>query len=109
MSEVFQAVWQFLGVQPLQTSVYDLQTNGLVERFNGTLKQMLRKFVSESGKDWLQWVPFLLFAVREVPQASAWFSCFELLYGGTASEYLGCTQRRVGNASPDGGSTRLVP
>lgn len=40
---------------------------------------MLREFVSESGKDWPQWVPFL-FAIREVPQASTGFSPFEL-YG----------------------------
>lgn len=42
---------------------------------------MLRRFVSENRKDWPQWVPFLLFAIREVPQASTGFSPFELLYG----------------------------
>lgn len=80
MSEVLQAVRQFLGVQPLRTSIYHPQTNGLVEQFNGTLKHMLIKFVSDSGKDWPQWVPFLLFAIRELPQASTRFSPFELLY-----------------------------
>lgn len=42
---------------------------------------MLRKFVSETGSDWDQWLPYLLFAYREVPQASTGFSPFELLYG----------------------------
>lgn len=42
---------------------------------------MLRKFVSETGRDWDQWLPYLLFAYREVPQASTGFSPFELLYG----------------------------
>lgn len=42
---------------------------------------MLRKFVSESGKDWDQWLPYLLFAYREVPQSSTGFAPFELLYG----------------------------
>ncbi|GAA6067094.1 uncharacterized protein LOC113101110, partial [Tachysurus ichikawai] len=42
---------------------------------------MLRKFVSDTGKDWDKWLPFLLFAYREVPQASTGFSSFKLLYG----------------------------
>ncbi|KAI4883507.1 hypothetical protein NFI96_029468 [Prochilodus magdalenae] len=56
------------------------KTDGLVERLNQTLKQMLRKFVNETGTDWDQWLPYLLFAYREVPQASTGFSPFELLY-----------------------------
>lgn len=42
---------------------------------------MLLKFVNDTGKDWDRWLPFLLFAYREVPQASTGFSPFELLYG----------------------------
>ncbi|KAL0170804.1 hypothetical protein M9458_035400, partial [Cirrhinus mrigala] len=55
--------------------------DGLVERFNQTLKNMLRKFVADTGRDWDKWLPFVLFAYREVPQDSAGFSPFELLYG----------------------------
>lgn len=49
---------------------------------------MLQKFVSETGKGWLQWVPFLLFVIREVPQASIGYSPFQLLYGRQLSEAL---------------------
>ena len=42
---------------------------------------MLRKVAKEEGKDWDRFVPYLLFAYREVPQASTGFSPFELLYG----------------------------
>eukprot|EP00731_Ephydatia_muelleri_P003291 Em0001g3291a len=54
--------------------------DGLVERFNGTLKSMLRKTALE-GKDWDKLLPYLLFAYREVPQATTGFSPFELMYG----------------------------
>lgn len=53
----------------------------LVGRYNQTLKTMLRKFGSHTGSDWDWWLPYLLFAYREIPQASTGFSPFELLYG----------------------------
>ena len=42
---------------------------------------MLRRTADEEGKDWDHFIPYLLFAYREVPQASTGFSPFELLYG----------------------------
>ena len=50
-----------------------------MERFNKTLKALLRKATSDIGKDWDKLLPYLLFAYREVPQASTGFSPFELL------------------------------
>ncbi|XDV39343.1 hypothetical protein PO909_008599 [Leuciscus waleckii] len=70
-----------LGIKAIRTTPYHPQTDGLVERFNQTLKNMLRKFVADTGRDWDKWLPFVLFAYREVPQASTGFSPFELLYG----------------------------
>ena len=81
MSKLLKEVYQLLGIRSLRTTPYHPQTDGLTERFNQTLKQMLRKFVDDTGSDWDQWLPYLLFAYREVTQASSGFSPFELLYG----------------------------
>uniref|UniRef100_A0A3B3HAG4 Gypsy retrotransposon integrase-like protein 1 n=3 Tax=Oryzias latipes TaxID=8090 RepID=A0A3B3HAG4_ORYLA len=81
LSTLLSQVYQLLGIKSLRTTAYHPQTDGLTERFNQTIKQMLRKFVNESGTDWDKWLPYLLFAYREVPQASTGFSPFELLYG----------------------------
>ncbi len=51
-----------------------------MERFNKTLKAMLRKAIDKDGRNWLQLLPYLLSAVREVPQSSSGFSPFDLLY-----------------------------
>ncbi len=81
MSRTIRELYELLGIKPVRTSVYHPQTDGLVERFNRTLKTMIRKFVHEDAKNWDKWLEPLLFAVREVPQASTGFSPFELLYG----------------------------
>uniref|UniRef100_A0A8C4X6A1 Gypsy retrotransposon integrase-like protein 1 n=1 Tax=Erpetoichthys calabaricus TaxID=27687 RepID=A0A8C4X6A1_ERPCA len=80
-SDTFREVARLLRISHLKTSVYHPQTDGLVERFNQTLKQMLRKVVSADGRNWDQLLPLVLFAYWEVPQASTGFSPFELLYG----------------------------
>ncbi|KAG6933510.1 hypothetical protein G0U57_019071, partial [Chelydra serpentina] len=81
VAKLMKDLCALLHIRSLRTSVYHPQTDGLVERFNRTLKNMLRKVVSRDRKDWDTLLPYLLFAVREVPQASTGFSPFELLYG----------------------------
>ena len=80
-SKLLGELYRLLNIKALRTSPYHPQTDGLVERFNGTLKGMLRKTAQEDGKDWDKLLPYLLFAYREVPQSSTGFSPFELLYG----------------------------
>ena len=80
-SQLLTEVYRLLHIQPIRTSPYHPQTDGLVERFNQTLKAMLRKTADEEGEDWDKWVPYLLFACRDVPQSSTGFSPFELVYG----------------------------
>lgn len=76
-------VGRLLSLAQLTTTPYHPACNGLVEKFNGTLKQMLRRMAAERPKDWDRYIAPLLFAYREVPQESMGFSSFELLYGRT--------------------------
>lgn len=72
-----------LSIKGLRTTPYHAQGNGLVERFNGTIKNMLKHLCQEQPKEWDRYIPALLFSIREVPQESLQFSPFELLYGCT--------------------------
>ena len=80
-SQLLKELYRLLHIDTLRTTPYHPQTDGLVERFNQTLKSMLRKAALQEGKDWDRLIPYLLFAYREVPQESTGFSPFELLYG----------------------------
>ena len=80
-SKLLSELYNMLHVYAIRTSPYHPQTDGLVERFNNTLKSMLKKTAIQEGKDWDKLLPYVLFAYREVPQASTGFSPFELLYG----------------------------
>ena len=80
-SKLLAEMYCLLHIKALRTSPYHPQCDGLVERFNKTLKEMLRKTAKEEGKDWDKLLPYILFAYREVPQESTGFSPFELLYG----------------------------
>ncbi|GFO04004.1 gypsy retrotransposon integrase-like protein 1 [Plakobranchus ocellatus] len=65
------------------TTLYHPICNGLVERFNATLKTCLRHLCSEQPRQWHRYINPLLFAYREVPLESTHFDLFELLYGRT--------------------------
>ncbi|XP_064463126.1 uncharacterized protein LOC135374051 [Ornithodoros turicata] len=80
-SGLMKEVARLLSIRQLTTTPYHPMTNGLVEKFNGTLKTMLKRMCAERPRDWDRYLSPLLFAYREVPQESLGFSPFELLYG----------------------------
>lgn len=79
-SDLMKEICRLLSVKQLMTTPYHPQCNGLVERFNGTLKGMLKRLATDRPKDWDRYINAALFAYREAPQESLGFSPFELLY-----------------------------
>ena len=67
LSEVLQDTAELLGINQLPTSGGHPQTDGLVERFNRTLKQMLAKMVTKKGRDWdCYWAQYCLHIVQRL-------------------------------------------
>ena len=81
MSEFMQEVSRLLSIKGLTSAPYHPICNGLVERWNGTLKFMLKRLCQDQLKQWHRLINPALFAYREVPQESRGFIPFQLLYG----------------------------
>lgn len=80
MSELIKELCRLLKVSKLVSSPYHPQTNGLVEKFNGTLKKMLKAYAVKEPSKWDKHLPYVLFAYREVPNETTGFSPFEMLF-----------------------------
>lgn len=81
LSSIMKEVLKILAVQKVHTSSYHPQTDGLVERFNCTLIDMLGAYVSENQKDWDLHLPYILFVYCTSQQASTGKEPFVLMFG----------------------------
>ena len=62
IAELMQDVLELLGTQHQTTTSYHPQTNGLCERLNHTLADMLSMYVSADHKNWDEVLPYVTFA-----------------------------------------------
>ena len=84
LSSLIEDIYKLMGIHKVSTTTYHPQMDGLVERFNRTLTDMLAKTVDKSGRDWDRHLAHILFAYRVSPQESTCESPFFLLYGRDA-------------------------
>ena len=60
LSHVVLDVCELLGIKKLNTTAYHPQCDGLVERYNRTLKTAQRKHAARFGKQWDKLLPGVL-------------------------------------------------
>ena len=77
-SKLFSDVCELLGIQKTHTTPYHPQSDGMVERFNKTLCNMLSAYVQDNHRDWDTHLPYVMMAYRSAIQ-----------------ETTGCTQNRL--------------
>ena len=82
-SHLFRCLNEMLGVKKLRTTTYHPRTDGMVERGNRTLIDILAKYAHQE-RDWDLRMPLALFALRTSEHATTGFSPFCLTYGREA-------------------------
>lgn len=80
-SRMFAQILKQLRVDHQKSSAHHPESQGALERFHQTLKQLLRTYCTELMKDWEEGLPWLLLAAREVIQESLGFSPNDLVFG----------------------------
>ncbi|KAH9112967.1 hypothetical protein LEN26_013206 [Aphanomyces euteiches] len=81
ISELAESIYATLGIHKLTSAPYHPQSQGLVERFNHTIIQMLKIFVNDHHTDWDTYLPRLLFAYRTSHQETLGDSPYFCLFG----------------------------
>ena len=105
-SGIFLQVMHELGITQYKSSHYHPESQGALERFHQTLKNMIRSYCFDTEKDWDEGVHLLLFAVRESVQESLGFSAFELVFGHTVRVPLKLLKEKI--LSVDDSSLNLL-
>ena len=78
--ELAKECYRVFGSVKLSTTAYHPQTNGLVERFNGTFKRTIAKLIAEDESDWEHVMHEALSIYRKTPHDVLGVSPHEILY-----------------------------
>jgi hypothetical protein len=70
-SHFFRELYSILGAHQTRTTAFRPQSDGLVERFNRTLENMLSLYVDVEQTDWDKFVAPMTMAYRATPQESS--------------------------------------
>lgn len=87
-SKMVTELYQLCTTKHLMTTSYHPQTNGLTERFNKTLADMLSMYVEVEQTNWDDILPFVTFAYNTAKQETTGFTPFFLIYGREAETTL---------------------
>uniref|UniRef100_A0A1X7U111 Integrase catalytic domain-containing protein n=1 Tax=Amphimedon queenslandica TaxID=400682 RepID=A0A1X7U111_AMPQE len=74
-----------LGIKHHLTTAYHPQANGLAERYNQTLQNMLIKYVNHKQDQWDEYLDMSVFAYNTSLHHSTHYSPFELMFGCKAT------------------------
>ena len=80
-AQLFQKMCLLFKIDKTRTSPYHPESDGMVERMNRTLQDMLAKYVSDHQRDWDEHLPLVMMAYRSSVHASTQYTPFYLLFG----------------------------
>ena len=80
-NKIVDTMLSSIGIEHSVTSGYNPRTNGMVERFNQTLIESLRKHAEMDVENWDKWIPYVGLSYRTRVHSTTEKSPYELLFG----------------------------
>ena len=99
LSHLMLDVWAMLGIEKLNTTAYHPKCDGMVERFNCTLKTMLRKRAAQFGEQWNKHLAAVLWANRNTPQDNQRKTVISIVWLGLQVPNGSCIRTTLGSYS----------
>ena len=81
VSEVFTNTCKILIIKKIQSTAFQPESQGSIERSHRILAEYLRHYVKEDQSNWDQWIPFATYAYNTTEHSATGFTPFELLFG----------------------------
>ena len=81
LSNLVNEICILFKIKQMRTTAYHPQTDGLVERFNRTLIDMLTCYVVDEPEQWERFLPYVTFAYNTVVQSTLQEYPFFLFFG----------------------------
>ena len=76
-----------LGIEHVTTSAYTPSTNGITERSNQTIIEMLRILCESNPNEWDLWLPFICIAFNSKIHTTTKYSPFELTFARECNHF----------------------
>lgn len=99
-SDLFQQMCRRLGIQKTRTTPYHPESDGMVERFMRTLKDMVAKYIDPQGQGWDTDIKAYTMAYNSSIHAVTGYSPFFLLHGFNPKMPLEATMAPPDDAVP---------
>lgn len=80
-SQLFQNLCSLLGIHKTRTTPFHPRSDGMVERLNRTIKDMLSKYISLHQNDWDKFIDGISMAYNSTVHETTGISPFRMLYG----------------------------
>ena len=79
-SSLFSEICKLIEVRKTRTTSYRPCSNGIIEKFNGTLEKMIRSFVKNNASNWDSYIGIVMSAYRSTPHPSTGYTPNMLIY-----------------------------
>ena len=80
-SQIFQEMCKLLQINKTRTTAYHPQSDGMIERMNRTVKDILSKYISVNQTDWDKFVDSVVFAYNSTVHDTTGITPYRMVFG----------------------------